>query len=90
MVTLLDTGPILDVMGKLRTVYPNVLHIERPALMLGGESRRSHADHRKMKETELFSSFFTEVTGESPTKDESQIFGVVVDSLYQIDREVTE
>jgi DNA repair protein SbcD/Mre11 len=58
MVTLLDTGAILDAIGKLREVYPNVLHIERPGLMAGGAMHGTRADHRTMNDTELFASFF--------------------------------
>ncbi len=36
-VTLLDDGPTLDAIGKLREVYPNVLSIRRP------ESQRAAA-----------------------------------------------
>jgi len=34
MVTLLDRGPVFDAVGRLRRVYPNVLHVARP--WLGG------------------------------------------------------
>lgn len=52
IVTLLDQGPIFDAMGKLRLVYPNLLHIDRPAVMptTGADER---IDHRKMTEMEL-------------------------------------
>ena len=39
MVTLLDSGPIMDAIGRLREVYPNVLHLERPRLAAEGELR---------------------------------------------------
>ena len=51
MVTLLDTGAILDAMGKLRGVYPNVLHIERPSLTTSGEMRGSRTDYRSRTST---------------------------------------
>ena len=37
LVRLLDTDAILDPMGKLRSVYPNVLHLEKPNLRNSGE-----------------------------------------------------
>ncbi|HUU23732.1 MAG TPA: exonuclease SbcCD subunit D [Phycisphaerae bacterium] len=62
-VTLTDREPVFDAMGKLRQVYPNVLHIERPALQAGAGAPGARIDHRKIGVPELFSSFFQEVTG---------------------------
>ncbi len=86
MVTLLDEGPILDAMGKLRQAYPNVLHIERPCLTVAGDMRGPSADHRKMTEVDLFSSFFSQVTGESLTEEESAAFASLVETLHQQER----
>jgi DNA repair protein SbcD/Mre11 len=88
MVTLLDTGPILDAMGKLREVYPNVLHIDRPSLMTGGEMHGTHADHCAMNDIELFDSFFFQATGEHLTDEQEATFASVVDTMRQREREV--
>jgi exonuclease SbcD len=88
MVTLLDTGAILDAMGKLRDVYPNVLHIERPGLMAGGEMHGTRADHRKMNDTELFASFFLQATGERLTEAQGSAYASVVNAMRQREREV--
>ncbi len=53
--TLLDKGPVLDAMSKLREKFPNVLHIERPYLSLNNTSVGLKSDHRKLDEKELFS-----------------------------------
>jgi exonuclease SbcD len=88
MVTLLDTGAILDAIGKLREVYPNVLHIERPSLMAGGEMHGTHADHRKMNDAELFASCFFQATGEHLTEEQGTTYASVVNAMRQRDREV--
>ena len=88
MVTLLDTGAILDAIGKLREVYPNVLHIARPGLMVGGEMHGSPADHRKMNDTELFASFFQQTTGEPLTEEQRAAYTSVVNCMHQRQREV--
>jgi exonuclease SbcD len=88
MVTLLDTGAILDAIGKLREVYPNVLHIERPELMAGGEMHRTRADHRKMNDTELFASFFLQATGERLTGAQESVDVSVVNAMRQREREI--
>jgi exonuclease SbcD len=87
MVTLLDTGAILDAMGKLREVYPNVLHIERPFLMTGGQVRGPHTDHRQLNESDLFSQFFSQITGENLTEEQSAALASILDGLRRRQRE---
>ena len=50
MVTLLDREPILDAMGKLRSVYPNVLHLIRPQLTPTGDGYSQRGDHRRLSD----------------------------------------
>jgi exonuclease SbcD len=88
MVTLLDTGAILDAMGKLREVYPNVLHLERPILTGAGQIHTSQRDHRRMNDAELFAAFFHEVTGAELTGEQTSEYAAVVDSMRQREREV--
>jgi len=83
-VTLRDTGAILDPIGKLRGVYPNVLHIERPNLNIGGELTGPGGDHRRLSELDLFASFFQQVAGEELTAEQQT---VLVDTLEQIYRQ---
>ncbi|MBI3948903.1 MAG: exonuclease SbcCD subunit D [Acidobacteria bacterium] len=89
MVTLLDTGAILDAIGKLREVYPNVLHIERPFLMTGGQVRGLRTDHRTMDDAQLFSQFFSQVTGEDLTKEQAAAFASIVNAMRRRQREAT-
>ena len=89
MVTLQDTGAILDVMGKLREVYPNVLRVDRPYLTTGNNLQGPMGDHRRLSETELFASFFEQVTGKALAEDEEKMFAETVDTLYRQEREVS-
>ncbi|MDF9408750.1 exonuclease SbcCD subunit D [Pelotomaculum isophthalicicum JI] len=82
MVTLKDTGAILDAIGKLREVYPNVLHIERPPLLDGGEIHGPRDDHRQISDMDLFSSFFEQVAGVPLTGEEARTFAETVDLFY--------
>ncbi len=50
LVRLTDTRAILDPMGKLRKVYPNVLHLERPALAATG---RQYGVDRELLKTSV-------------------------------------
>lgn len=88
LVTLKDPGPILDAVGKLRQVYPNVLHIERPHLFDGGELRGPGGDHRRLSEIDLFSSFFEQVTGAELSVEQIRVFTETVELIYRQEREV--
>jgi exonuclease SbcD len=87
LVRLLDRQPILDAVGKLRAVYPNVLAIERPHLAVVGELRGAEGDHRQRSEEELFEAFFSQVTGEDLTAEERLAYIAVVEELRRRDRE---
>ena len=76
-------------MGKLRAVYPNVLHIERPYLAEGGDLRGPGGDHRRLGELDLFSSFFEQVTGTPLSVEQTKVFADTVNTLHRQEREVT-
>jgi exonuclease SbcD len=87
MVTLLDREPILDAMGKLRTVYPNVLHLRRPQFAPTDQERRPHGDHRRLSDVELFNAFFEQMTGEPLNPAQAEAYTTIVEALYQRERE---
>ena len=87
MVTLLDEGPVFDAMGKLREVYPNVLHIERPVLQRSADAETGRIDHRKMGDLELFSAFFEQVTGVPLNEQQQETFIGVADGIRSSERE---
>jgi exonuclease SbcD len=86
-VTLLDKGPLLDAMGRLREVYPNVLHIERPALDPAGELAGNGTDSRKMDLADLFKKFFAEMTGDELTPAQHEAFIGVAEAARRRERE---
>lgn len=81
MVTLRDTGAIFDAIGKLRQVYPNVMHIERPLLSADGKLANNNLDHRKVSEADLFGNFYQQVTEENLTDDQWLAFRSAVMNL---------
>jgi exonuclease SbcD len=85
-VVLEDTGAILDPIGKLRQVYPNVMSLERSETTLGSGSA-ARMDHRRVSDAMLFASFYREVTGESLTEDQAAAYANVVDAMHQSARE---
>jgi len=88
-ITLLDTGPILAAMGQLREVYPNALHVERVGLDPGTHRGVEALDHRKLNDADLFSAFFSQVTGDELTEDEATAYAAVVDDMRHRERETT-
>lgn len=87
--TLLDKGPVLDPMGKLRELYPNILHIERPFLFDKNSRPDLAGDHRKLGDMELFRSFFNDVTGDMLTTDMETRYSDIVNEFKRRSREAT-
>jgi len=97
LVTLLDDGPVLDAMARLREVYPNVLRIERtegwgaagPAgAGASGSAAAAAGDIRhNMTERDLFRAFFTDVTGAELTADEQSTLDEVIEDVRRAERE---
>jgi DNA repair protein SbcD/Mre11 len=84
---LLDRHPVLDPIGRLRGVYPNILCIERPAVV-AGPAGRAGGDRRQLGHGQLFAAFFQEMTGGEPTPEEQAVFDAIDAKLAHGDREV--
>ena len=65
LVRLTDRGALLDAMGQLRQVYPNVLHLERPGLMASGERAAPARDQLQRGELAMVEAFFQQMRGEA-------------------------
>ncbi len=89
-VTLLDTGPILDAMGRLREVYPNALHVERISLAPGTHRGEEAMDHRTLNDADLFAAFFSQVTGDEISEAEAEAYAAVVDDMRRREREAVQ
>lgn len=89
LVRLTDARELLDPMRRLREIYPNVLHIERPALAQPGEhALRAHRTGGG--DGELFASFFEQVTGVPLSDAQVEGFGEVYDAVVRTAREALE
>ena len=83
---LLDKGALLDAIGQLREVYPNVLTIERPEL--AAEAARCEPPRPGARsEAEHFAAFFEYVCDEPLTEAERRAFAAVADRLEREARE---
>jgi DNA repair protein SbcD/Mre11 len=80
-INLLDKEPILDAMGKLRTLYPNVLQIERPHLQHQGGVQLGRTERRGLSDTDLFKRFYKEVHGEELNEEGVKAFNSTLKNL---------
>ncbi|MFH0824930.1 MAG: exonuclease SbcCD subunit D [Pseudomonadota bacterium] len=87
LVRLLDKGAILDVMRKLRDVFPNALHVERPHLEIKGRTGGAEEDPRGKSDSRLFGDFFFEVTGEPLSDAQRTAYESIAHRLRVEDRE---
>lgn len=91
-IRLTDTTPILSPMDKVRSVYPNAMHIERTNYIL--PSNLNHemkpSDRNELSQEELFSAFYEEVKGEQPSSETEAIFKDVLNDILQADNESSE
>lgn len=85
---LTDRHLVLDPIGRLRPVYPNILCIERTPDFAPGMDQGPAGDRRRLDYGELFTAFFKYVTSGEPTPDEQAVFASVADTLAGRDREV--
>ncbi|OUR87940.1 exonuclease sbcCD subunit D [Gammaproteobacteria bacterium 42_54_T18] len=86
LVRLTDTRAILDPMGKLRKVYPNVLHLERPALAASG---RQYGVDRELLKTSvggqrrgalsMFEDFYQQVSDGTLTDKQRAVIEEMLD-----------
>ena len=84
----MDPHPVLDAMGRLRSVYPNTMHIERPGLEpQGADSARAAGDHLKVGLAELFGQFFKQRRGHGMDEARSDLVAEVLKDMRRRERE---
>lgn len=82
-IVLSDREPILDPMERLRQKFPNVLHVERPFLTGGASAGGSDRHPRTQTDTQLFTTFIREVTGEPMNTAEQTVWEEILTSVHQ-------
>ena len=81
-VTLLDDAPVLFPMEKIRSVYPNAMHVERKKFS-GSLLQNEAVSRRKMDSLSLFRAFYEEVKGEKATVETTDIFKDVLQEFLR-------
>ena len=75
---LTDKQDILDPMGQLRRIYPNILQLERTQFILSNSSRLVADVSHKRSEEQVFKDFFEQVIGQDLTEDQNQLLLEVI------------
>lgn len=88
-VRLTDETAILSPMEKVRSVYPNALHIERKNyfISMGIDEDNQTIERTKLSDLELFKAFYKEVKGTEATEETESIFKEVLDDLLMNESE---
>jgi len=82
MVRITDKKAILDAMGKLRKVYPNVLHLEKTGFKNKGEKRKISREMLQKNELDMFKAFYKEVSDSKLTSKQSKALSEVIENLH--------
>lgn len=80
LVRLTDKHAILDPMEKLRQSYPNVLHLEKPGMLVGVDQAMGRARLAR-GEVDMFRDFFLEAKQEALTAAQEQAVIDVIQAL---------
>lgn len=82
-ISLLDEGALIDPIGKLRTVYPNVLHLERKIERRDAKKNKFfHIEASDQKDSiELFTDFYQEMTTNNFTEEKREVLTKIIDAV---------
>lgn len=86
-ITLLDETVILTPMEKIRTVFPNAMHVERPIIRGEKEMAPIGESKQAMDTTSLFNAFYKEILGNEPDDAMRTLFDELLDEELLEERE---
>jgi exonuclease SbcD len=83
-VRLLDEAPVLSPMERVRSVYPNAMHVERKMAIAGltGESLAVEG-RAKMDDLSLFKAFYKEVKGTELSPETEKLFIKTLQDIHK-------
>lgn len=88
-INLLDETPVLSPMEKVRSVYPNAMHVKRQAAMnYTISSETIEKQQVELTPLEKFEMFFKEVKGSELTNKQKEIIYEVMEDILLDEREV--
>jgi exonuclease SbcD len=85
LIRLTDKHAILEPMERLRTVYQNVLHVEKIGIFNTAETRLQPDKFAKHSEFEMFQLFFRDVQGEDLNLAQAQAVQQAIAAIHRKD-----
>lgn len=87
-VILTDEGELLDPMGKLRVVYPNVLslEIEVKERQVGEDKTSASAGYKQKSKLDLFGDFYRDMTGQEFSREKAEMVAQTISTVETEDR----
>jgi exonuclease SbcD len=82
LVRMTDRVAILEPMAKLRDVYPNVLQLEKPGMLISGDELMTR-EKLKRSELDMFRDFFVQVSGQSLSAEQDKAIEKTINILLQ-------
>ncbi|GAA0297548.1 exonuclease SbcCD subunit D [Gracilibacillus halotolerans] len=89
-IELLDDGQLIDPVSKLRTIYPNLLHLEKRTMKNDNRTteQESIRKKREMSHEELFAAFYNDIKGQAISTERKKIIQEVTERLMHEEREI--
>ncbi|WP_447956096.1 exonuclease SbcCD subunit D [Vreelandella sp. EE7] len=81
LVRLTDRHAILDPMSKLRALYPNVLHLEKPGMLESRGAQQLDREKLEFSTLDMFSDFFEQTSGEAMTNEQQALMRDLIGEL---------
>ena len=85
---LTDEGELLEPMRKLKSIYPNIMSLERENRINNlGDIKTSAGEGAKYKsKMELFEEFYVSITGKEFTEEKKEIMSSIIEELQKEER----
>jgi exonuclease SbcD len=85
---LTDKDPVLDALGRLREVYPNVLELQFSRdLEVAGSGAKGAQDHRERSPDDLFKAFHRDMVGEEIDEAALHVFHAAAQAVVSAGEE---
>ena len=89
-VRLTDDTSVASPMERIRTVFPNALHIERKAAHMDLPHEIQAIETEKVEDIDLFRAFYGDMVGEQPDSETERLFTDMLQELLDEEREAAK
>ncbi|BCE02627.1 exonuclease SbcCD subunit D [Marinicellulosiphila megalodicopiae] len=82
LIRVTDKHAIIDAIGKLRTNYPNILHLEKTGMLADTQITSVTREQLKRSEFELFSEFYEQTQNEKISPQQTEVLTDLINQLH--------